>query len=105
MAEPTGPHPISVEGSHELTSESSEVARIWITHNGGSTVWINASILEDPKVFGYLMSDTIRNGARAYATTWNMDEDKALQAIVDGVAEELRHQFGKVTTIQKGALG
>lgn len=105
MTEPIGPHAISVEGSKELTSESSEVARIWVTDNGGSTVWINASILEDPKVFGYLMADTIRNGAQTYANTWNIREDAALRAIVEGVTEELRGQFGRIGTIQKGGLG
>ena len=104
MAEPIGPHAISVEGSDELTSESSEVARIWVTNNAGSTTWINASILEDPKVFGYLMADTIRNAAQAYATDWNMAENVALRAIVDGIAEELRIEFAKALTIQKGGL-
>ena len=102
MTEAAGPHPISVEGSAALTSESSEVARVWVTHNAGSTIWINASILEDPKVFGYLVGDMIRNGARVYASTWEMDEGEALRAIVDGVAEELRTEFGKTT--QEGKL-
>jgi hypothetical protein len=104
VTERGGPHAISVEGSDQLSSESSEVARIWITNNAGSTVWIDASLLEDPKIFGYLMSDTIRHAARAYATTWAMDENEALQAIVDGLTEELRHQFGEISTIQEGKL-
>jgi hypothetical protein len=104
VTQPAGPHAISVEGSDQLSSESSEVARIWITNNAGSTVWIDASLLEDPRIFGYLMSDTIRHAARAYATTWGMDENEALQAIVDGVGEELRHQFGEIRTMQEGRL-
>jgi hypothetical protein len=103
MTEPVGPHPISVEGSAELTSESSEVARVWVTDNAGSTIWINASILADPKVFGYLMADTIRSGARVYAATLGIDEDEALQAIVNGVAEDLRDEFGN--SIQEGKSG
>ena len=104
MTEPTGPQAISVEGSDQLSAESSEVARIWVTNHAGSTVWINARLIQDPKVFGILMSDTIRHGARAYATTWGLDEDEALQAIVDGVSQELRNQFGTITTIQEGRL-
>ena len=104
MTESAHPHAISVEGSNELSAESSEVARIWVTNNAGSHVWINARLLEDPKVFGFLMSDTIRHSARAYATTWDIDEGEALQAIVDGLAQELRNQFGKITTIQEGSL-
>ena len=102
MTEPVGPHPIPVEGSTALTSESSEVARVWVTHNAGSTIWINASILEDPKVFGYLVADTIRSGARVYASTWKMDEGDALQAIVDGVAEEMQTELAN--TIREGRL-
>jgi hypothetical protein len=96
MTEPVGPHAISVEGSAELTSESSEVARVWVTDNAGSTIWVNASILEDPKVFGFLMADTIRSGARVYATTLGIAEDEALQAIVNGIAEDLRDEFGNL---------
>jgi len=61
-------------------------------------------VLEDPRVFGYLMSDTIPHGARAYATTWGMDEAEALQTIVDGLSEELREQLGEIATIQEGSL-
>ena len=104
MNETKGPHAISVEGSAELNDASSEIARIWITDKAGSTIWIRAQLLEDPKVFGYLMSDTIRHGARAYATTWGLDEAQALQAIVDGLTEELRKQAGNITTIQEGSL-
>ena len=104
VTDAAGPYPISVEGSAELTAESHEIARIWITNNSGSTIWINARVLENPKFFGYLMSDTIRHAARAYATTWSIDEDEALQVIVDGVAQELRNQFGEITTIQEGSL-
>ncbi|MBV9881588.1 MAG: DUF5076 domain-containing protein [Sphingomonadaceae bacterium] len=104
MSEQDGPNAIPLEGGDELGSESHEVVRVWITNNAGSSVWIRAQVLEDPRIFGYLMSDTIRHAARAYATTWSMDEDEALQAIVDGLAEELREQFGDITTIQEGSL-
>ena len=98
------PNEISLESGDELTDDSSEVARIWITNNSGSSVWIDARLLEDPKVFGYLMADTIRHGAKAYATTWLLDEADALQSILDGVMDELRDQFGDVEMIQPGSL-
>jgi hypothetical protein len=104
VSEQEGPFPISVEGSEELGKDSHEVVRVWITNNAGSSVWIRAQALEDPRIFGYLMSDTIRHAARAYATTWSIDEDEALQTIVDGLAEELREQFGEITTLQEGSL-
>jgi Domain of unknown function (DUF5076) len=104
MKEWTGPRAISVEGSDELTKDSVEIARIWITNHAGSTIWIDASALENPRIFGYLMSDTVRHAARAYASTWGLDEAAALQEIVEGLSEELREQFGEITTLQKGSL-
>ncbi len=100
--EPAGAIPL--DQGDILTDESVEVARIWVTNNAGSSVWINARCLEDPTYFGYLMADTIRHAARAYAATYDADEAKMLQAISDGVAEELREQFTDITTIQEGRL-
>ncbi len=50
------------------------------------------------------MADTIRHGAKAYATTYGIDEHQALQDIVDGVGEELREQFSSITMISPGSL-
>ena len=102
MQEPK--HAIKLENGDELTDESSEVARIWVTNNAGSSVWIDAGVLDDPHVFGYLMADTIRHAARAYAGTWSLDEGEALQSIVNGLTEELRDQVSAITTIQEGSL-
>ncbi|MGA1800500.1 DUF5076 domain-containing protein [Sphingomonas sp. 4RDLI-65] len=98
------PNAIALDKGAKLTGESVEVARIWITSAAGSNVLIDAGILEDPTVFGYLLADTIRHAARAYAGTWGLDEDAALQAIVDGVGTELREQFTTITTIQEGTI-
>ena len=98
------PGAIALENGDVLTDASSEVARIWVTDGAGSSVWINAGILEDPTVFGYLMADTIRHAARAYAGTWSLDEGDALQRIVDGLTQELRNQDFEITTIQEGSL-
>ena len=98
------PNSISLEDGDVLTDDSHEVVRIWITNGAGSSVWIQPGILADPRVFGYLMSDTVRHAARAYAAAYEMDEADALQAIVDGLAEELREQFGDITTIREGRL-
>ena len=98
------PNAISLENGDLLTDKSHEVMRVWITDGAGSSVWIDAGVLEDPYIFGYLMADTVRHAARAYATTWSTDESKALEAIVAGLSEELRNQFGEITTIQDGSL-
>jgi len=100
----SGPREIALDGGDVLTDRSAEVARIWITDEAGSSVWIDAGLLQDPRIFGYLMADTIRHAARAYAGTWSMEEGDALQQIVDGVGEALREQFNAITTLQEGRL-
>jgi hypothetical protein len=98
------PNSISLEQGDVLTDQSHEIMRVWVTNGAGSSVWINAGAIGDPLVFGYLMSDTIRHAARAYATTWSLDEDQALEAIVAGLSAELRNQLGEITTIREGNL-
>lgn len=95
---------ISLENGDLLTNESAEVARIWVANNAGSSVWIDAYVLADPGVFGYLMADTIRHAARAYATAHEANEATMLQAISNGLVEELPEQFTTITTIQEGSL-
>ena len=85
-------------------ARSAEIARAWITDCAGSTAWINARIPEDPHVFAHLIADTVRHAARAYAGTWDMPEDTALQAIVGGLTAHLREQATDLTTIQDGSL-
>ena len=98
------PNALDLSNGGTLTDQSHEVMRVWVTNGAGSNVWINATLLEDPHVFGFLMSDTIRHAARAYATTWGKDEREMLEQIVAGLSEELRHQEGEITTIQEGSL-
>jgi hypothetical protein len=95
---------IALENGDILTDDSVEIARIWVTNNAGSSVWIDAGVLQDPTIFGYLMSDTVRHAARAYAARWSLDERQALQSIVNGLSEELRRQVGELETIRPGGL-
>jgi hypothetical protein len=104
MSAPDHPNAIPLDKGDTLTGESHEVMRVWITNGSGSSVWIDAGILQDAQIFGYLMADTVRHAARAYATTWSIDEREALQSIVTGLSAELRNQFGEITTIQEGSL-
>ena len=87
------PGSIPLDDQAPLTKESVEVARVWITDGGGATVFIMPDVLGEAEVFGYLMADTIRHAARAYAESRGADEADMLQAIVGGVATELREQF------------
>jgi hypothetical protein len=99
----THPAAIPLEDA-PLTDKSAEVARVWITDGGGSTVFIQPDILEEPEVFGYLMADTIRHAAAAYARARGEEEDAMLQAIVDGCAAELREQFDAVDPVDDERL-
>ena len=88
-------HPNEIElGGVELTDESYEVARLWVTHKAGSNIWVDARVLEDPRSFGYLVADAIRHAAFAYSRVWDLDQDEAVKAIAAGVVEELEQQLG-----------
>ena len=50
------PGAISLDKGDNLTPQSAEVARIWVTNNAGSSVWIDAHVLADPVAFGYLIT-------------------------------------------------
>jgi len=98
------PHAIPLGDDHNLTDQSHEVMRVWVTNNAGSSVWVDAQLLDDPKVFGFLVADTIRHSASAYAETAGLDEGAALQAIVDGVIAQLREQVVGSSALQPGSL-
>ena len=100
-AEDFSDHPgaIALTGGDTLTAESVEVARIWVTNNAGSSVWIDPNPIGEPHVFGYLLADTLRHAARAYADLEEIDELEALQAIYAGLVEELRAQINTIDTI------
>lgn len=94
------PGAIDIPAGAPLTTGSAEVMRVWVTDRAGSTVFIDAGLLEDPHMFGYLVADTVRHAANAYAGTRRLDEGQALQRIVDGLGEELREQFTSITPLQ-----
>ncbi len=104
MSDNAHPGEIALEGGDGLGPEAAELIRAWINDDGRASVWIAAFRLEDPKVFGYFLSDIARHGARAYAAAYGLEEDAALQAIVDGLGAELRKQFSTITTIEDGSL-
>lgn len=82
-------------GGVELTEDSYEVARLWVTNEAGSTIWVDARVLDDPRSFGYLVADAIRQAAFSYSTIYGGSKEDALQAIVDGVTEELDEQLNR----------
>jgi hypothetical protein len=87
-------HPNEIElGGIELTDDSYEVARLWVTHEAGSSIWVDSRVLEDPKDFGYLLADAIRQAAFAYGKVWGIDQAHVAKAIAAGVAEGLEERL------------
>jgi hypothetical protein len=98
------PNALMLENGDDLGPEASELIRAWINDEGYASVWIAAYLLEGPDNFGRFLADVARHGALAYASTWDIDENQALQGIVDGLSDQLRDQFSNVEAIQKGSL-
>jgi hypothetical protein len=83
-----------------LGEDSYEIARLWVTHNGPSTVYINAHTLRDPALFGMLLADTAHHGARAYAAMYGIAEEEALAKIWQGLDSERGGSSGELETIE-----
>ena len=81
------PGAISVE-ELEFLEKSVEVARLWVEDEGPATCLIQPDRLAEPEMFGMLMVDAIRYGARAFAQCYGLSEQEALQRIWAGVDME-----------------
>lgn len=98
------PNAIDLGNPTNLTDQSHEVMRLWVTNNAGSSVWVDTRLLEDPKVFGLLVGEAVRHSAAAYAEQSGIDANAALQAIVDGMITQLREQIVSSASLQPGSL-
>jgi hypothetical protein len=81
-----------------LTEASHEIARLWVTHKGPSTVFINAHSMPDPVMFGMLLADAAHHGAKAYAQAHGITEEEAHDRIWQGLELE-RESSGELETI------
>lgn len=87
MSEPA--NRIDLAGVQVLSpTDSVEIARLWVTNRGPSTVFINAHPLADPFAFGVLLADTAHHAAKAYAAAHGMSEAEALAKIWEGLDAE-----------------
>lgn len=93
------PNAIDVDG-FDFLGESVEVARLWIEKDGPATCLIQPNRLAEPEMFGMLLVDTIRHGARAYAQCYGMSEEDALKRIWEGVDMERAHNTTDLDTVQ-----
>jgi hypothetical protein len=89
----------------EVQAESWEdLIRARINADGHAHVEIAAYQMKDPYDFGRFVADIVRHGALAFATTWSMDESRALEKICEGLSDQLREQNTKVWAEQEGSL-
>lgn len=81
-----------------------DLIRARINAEGHAHVQIAAYQIEEPYDFGRFVADVVRHGAIAFATTWSMDESRALEKICEGLSDQLREQNTKVWAEQEGKL-
>lgn len=90
---------IDVNG-FDFLEQSTEVARLWVEDNGPATCLIQPDKLAEPEMFGMLMTDTVRHGARAYAQCYGLSEEEALERIWRGVEMEREKNTTGLDTVQ-----
>ncbi len=84
----------------DFLDQSHEVARLWVEDGAGATCIIQPEHLEKPEMFGMLMVDSIRHGARAYAQAQDIPESEALARIWAGLDAERQHSTTGLDTVQ-----
>ncbi|NML06361.1 DUF5076 domain-containing protein [Sphingomonas sp. G-3-2-10] len=75
---------IALRDTSMLGDKSFEIARLWVTDGGHSTVFINARRLPDAKQFGLLLADAIEHGATAYSRAYGLTHEEAAAQILQG---------------------
>ncbi len=90
---------ISVD-QFDFLDQSHEVARLWVEDGGGATCIIQPENLEMPEMYGMLMVDSIRHGARAYAQAQDISEAEALDRIWAGLDAERNRNTTDLDTVQ-----
>ena len=93
------PAEISVAG-YDFLGQSVEVARLWVEDEGPATCLIQPERLAEPEMFGMLLVDAIRHGARAFSQCYGMSEDEALSRIWQGVEAERDYPTDPLDTLQ-----
>ncbi len=85
---------------YDFLDKPHEVARLWVEDQGPATCLIQPDKLEQPEMFGMLMVDAIRHGARAFAQAHGIAENEALEKIWAGVDAERDHSTTDLDTVQ-----
>lgn len=97
-----------VKGAIDLTDQqdrlaaSTEIARLWVQDGGPGHFIINAYKMPDARMFGMMITDTVRHAARAYAQSLGISEAQAAASIWRGVDEERENHTTELKTIDRG---
>ncbi|MBS0253977.1 MAG: DUF5076 domain-containing protein [Proteobacteria bacterium] len=67
-----------------MGEEFLEIVRLWVNPEGAISAFIRPR-LKDPALFGRMLAQAARQGARAYAGGGTISEEEALQRIWAGV--------------------
>jgi hypothetical protein len=87
---------------HELLENSTEIARLWVQGGGPGHFFINAYKMLDARMFGMMITDTVRHAARAYAHALGVSETEAAANIWRGIDEERERHTTELKTIDPG---
>jgi hypothetical protein len=94
MSEPVNSIPLA--GVKVLSDQSVEIARLWVTNGGGSTVFIDARRMPDAGMFGMLLADTAGHAANAYAAALGISQEEALERVWAGMDAERSNPSGSM---------
>jgi hypothetical protein len=93
---------IDLSEQEERLANSTEIARLWVQDGGPGHFFINASKMPDARMFGMMITDTVRHAARAYACALGITEAQAAASIWRGVDEERERHTTELNTIDPG---
>ena len=83
------PIPLDLNRYAALIEDSREFLRMWARPDGVSACFVNPVPLgADPAVFGAVLADAVRQGAKVYARAVNIDETEALARVWEGLDAE-----------------
>ena len=93
---------IDLSDKEERLAKSTEIARLWVQDGGPGDFFINAYKMPDARMFGMMITDTVRHGARAYAHALGITEAQAAASIWRGVDAERERHTTELETIDPG---
>lgn len=85
---------------YDFLDNSVEIVRMWVENQGPATCIVQPERLATPEMFGMLMVDAVRHGARAFAQLTGSAETEMLDRIWSGLDDERDSPSTDLDTIQ-----